>query len=60
MITRRVIATDPVIEQLDLSNLSGAYAGRGMAAHHPEVLLGLLVYGYASGVFSSRKIESNL
>jgi transposase len=46
-----------VIEQLDLSNLSGAYAGRGMAAHHPEVLLGLLVYGYASGVFSSRKIE---
>ena len=46
-----------VIGQLDLSELSRAYAGRGMAAHHPEVLLGLLVYGYATGVFSSRKIE---
>jgi transposase len=46
-----------VIAQLDLSGLSMAYAGRGKAAHHPEVLLGLLVYGYATGVFSSRKIE---
>jgi transposase len=46
-----------VIAQLDLSGLSMAYAGRGKAAHHPEVLLGLLVYGYATGVFSSLKIE---
>lgn len=46
-----------VIEQLDLSKLSQQYAGRGSAAHHPTVLLGLLVYGYASGVHSSRKIE---
>jgi transposase/uncharacterized protein YecA (UPF0149 family) len=46
-----------VIEQLDLSELTGQYAGRGSAAHHPAVLLGLLIYGYASGVHSSRKIE---
>jgi transposase len=46
-----------VIDQLDLSRLTGAYSGRGSAAHHPSVLLGLLVYGYATGVFSSRKIE---
>ncbi len=46
-----------VIDQLDLSRLTGAYAGRGSAAHHPSVLLELLVYGYATGVFSSRKIE---
>src|SRR5882672_1812283 len=46
-----------VVAQMDLSELSRAYAGRGMAAHHPEVLLGLLVYGYATGVFSSRKLE---
>ncbi len=45
------------IEQLDLGKLSGAYAGRGSAAYHPEVLLSLLVYGYATGVFSSRRIE---
>jgi transposase len=46
-----------VIEQLDLSDLVRQYAGRGSAAHHPAVLLGLLIYGYASGVHSSRKIE---
>jgi len=46
-----------VIERLDLDELTRQYAGRGSAAHHPAVLLGLLVYGYASGVHSSRKIE---
>jgi transposase/uncharacterized protein YecA (UPF0149 family) len=46
-----------VIEQLDLRDLTGQYAGRGSAAHHPAVLLGLLIYGYANGVHSSRKIE---
>ena len=46
-----------VIERLDLSELTRQYAGRGTAAHHPAVLLGLLVYGYANGVHSSRKIE---
>lgn len=46
-----------VIDQLDLSQLTRRYAGRGSAAHHPAVLLALLVYGYATGVFSSRKIE---
>ena len=45
------------IERLDLSALTRAYRGRGSAAYHPEVLLSLLVYGYASGTFSSRKIE---
>ena len=46
-----------VIEKLDLGAMTRAYAGRGSAAHHPAVLLGLLVYGYATGVASSRKIE---
>jgi transposase len=46
-----------IIDQLDLSRLTSHYRGRGSAAHHPSVLLALLVYGYATGVFSSRKIE---
>ena len=46
-----------VIERLDLQDLTRQYAGRGSAAHHPAALLALLVYGYASGVHSSRKIE---
>jgi transposase len=46
-----------VIDKLDLGELVRQYAGRGSDAHHPAVLLGLLIYGYSSGVFSSRKIE---
>ena len=46
-----------VVEGLDLSELEQAYAGRGSAAYHPATLLGLLIYGYATGTFSSRKIE---
>ncbi|QSR35754.1 IS5/IS1182 family transposase [Marinobacterium iners] len=46
-----------VVEQLDLSALTQQYAGRGHKAHHPAVLLSLLIYGYATGVISSRKIE---
>lgn len=44
-----------VIDQLDLSRLTNRYSGRGSAAHHPAVLLALLVYGYATATFSSRK-----
>ncbi len=46
-----------VIDGLDLGRMSGAYRGSGSVSYHPRMLLGLLVYGYATGVFSSRKIE---
>lgn len=46
-----------VVDQLDISNLTRQYAGRGSKAYHPATLLALLVYGYATGVFSSRKLE---
>ena len=46
-----------VVEGLDLSALERAYAGRGSDAYHPATLLSLLIYGYATGTFSSRKIE---
>ncbi|MBE7526299.1 MAG: IS1182 family transposase [Burkholderiales bacterium] len=46
-----------VVENLSTTQLERDYAGRGSAAYHPNMLLALLVYGYATGVFSSRKIE---
>ncbi len=46
-----------VISQLDLGAIYGRYAPVGGEAFAPELLLGLLFYGYATGVFSSRKIE---
>ena len=45
------------VAQLDLSALYAQYGSRGGEPYAPEMLLGLLVYGYATGVFSSRKIE---
>lgn len=46
-----------VVEGLDLSELERAYTGRGSEAYHPALLLSLLIYGYATGTHSSRKIE---
>jgi transposase len=46
-----------VIDGLDLRAMSGSYRGSGSASYHPSLLLGILVYGYATGVFSSRKLE---
>ena len=46
-----------VIGGLDLTALSKNYRGTGSASYHPAPLLGLIVYGYATGVFSSRKLE---
>ena len=46
-----------VIDGLDITHLTRQYAGRGSKAHHPATLLAILVYGYASGVFSSRRLE---
>ncbi len=47
-----------IVDQLDLSALTGQYRGSGSAAYHPAVMLGLLIYGYATGVYSSRRIET--
>jgi transposase len=46
-----------VISQLDLSPIYQQYSEEGAPPYAPELLLGLIVYGYATGVFSSRKIE---
>ena len=46
-----------VVEQLDLRSLKSSYAGRGSQPYNPAMLLALLFYGYATGVFSSRKLE---
>src|SRR3984885_12796875 len=45
------------IDGVDLSAMVKRYRGSGSAGYHPALLLGLLVYGYATGVFSSRKLE---
>src|SRR5664279_1421957 len=46
-----------VIEGLDLRAMTDSYRGSGEASYHPRLLLGLIIYGYATGVFSSRNLE---
>lgn len=46
-----------IVAQFDLSSLRSSYAGRGSTPYDPSMLLALIVYGYATGVSSSRKLE---
>jgi len=46
-----------VLDGLDLSELAQAYRGSGSACYHPAMLLGLMLYGYTTKVFSSRALE---
>ncbi len=48
-----------VMGELDLSAVFAGYSGdgRGQAAYHPQMMSGLLIYGYCAGIFSSRRIE---
>lgn len=48
-----------IVSQLDLTAMKKAYGGRGTSAYNPEMLLTMLVYGYATGVFSSRRLEGS-
>jgi transposase len=46
-----------IVEQLNLTALHAAYGKRGGAPYAPKMMIALLFYAYATGVFSSRKIE---
>ena len=46
-----------VADGLDLRVMTRSYRGSGEASYHPRLLLGLIIYGYAIGVFSSRNLE---
>ena len=49
-----------VVSALELSSIYKSYEekdGRGQAAYAPEMMIRLLLYGYATGVYSSRKIQ---
>ena len=46
-----------IVDRLAPGRLTSAYGHGGKRAYHPAMLLALLFYGYATGVFSSRKPE---
>ena len=46
-----------IVGQFDLSALVWTYRGSGREAYNPAILTALLIYGYATGVYSSRATE---
>ena len=46
-----------IVEGLDVTALEAAYGGGGSAPYPPKMMLALLFYGYATGIFSSRALE---
>lgn len=46
-----------LVEGLDVTALEAAYGGGGSAPYPPKMMLALLFYGYATGIFSSRALE---
>lgn len=47
-----------VINNINLEPLNAAYHSRGTSSYHPQMLLKVLVYGYVSNIYSSRKLEA--
>lgn len=45
------------VEELDTSVIEDQYSEKGQHAYHPKMLLKILIYGYAIGIRSSRKIS---
>jgi transposase len=50
------------VEQLDIDALLDKYrtCGKGEQAYPPRVMLALLIYGYCTGTFASRKIAAQI
>jgi len=60
--THLVYFVSDVVDQLDLSAIHAVYGEekRGQPPYDPRMMTKLLVYGYCTGVFSSRRIQKRL
>jgi transposase len=52
-----VRVVNQVIDEIDLDPLLKKYKTIGCSSYHPRMLLKILVYGYLSNIYSSRKME---
>src|SRR5690606_18896324 len=49
-----------VIDTIDIKSIHRKYKGGGTSAYHPRLLLKILVYGYLTNTYSSRKLEEQV
>lgn len=52
-----VRVVDAVIESINASEPYALYPGGGASAYDPKMMLKVIAYAYATGTYSSRKIE---
>lgn len=45
------------VERVEIAAFKVNWRGTGKAQYHPRLMLALLIYGYANGIFSSRRLE---
>ena len=53
-----VRVVDSIVDGMDRSVLESAYPGGGASAHDPSMMLKVVLFCYASGIYSSRKIAA--
>ena len=53
-----VRVVDSIVEGMDRSALESAYPGGGASTHDPSMMLKVVLFCYASGIYSSRKIAA--
>jgi len=51
---------DLIVEELDLTKLYSSYSEEGQPGYHAKLLLKILLYGYSTGVRSSRKLAAKV
>ena len=47
-----------IIDKIDIGPLLKAYHIKGSSSYHPQMLLKVLVYGYVTNIYSSRKLAA--
>jgi transposase len=55
-----VRVVNQVIDTIDIDPLLAKYQGGGCSSYHPRLMLKVLIYGYLTNTYSSRKIEEAL
>jgi transposase len=55
-----VRVVNQVVEEMDISSLTGQYPGGGSSSYHPKMLLKVLLYGYSLKIYTGRKIAKAL
>lgn len=53
-----VRTVNDIVNRINIQGLLDAYKIKGTSSYHPQMLLKILVYGYVSNVYSSRKLET--